>query len=174
MAVTYANQAARHRTPTVTAEHVWKLLHIAALFLFMTGLGAVMTPVYRAWHNKDLRAQMYGFMTAADSETSLLLPGALLTGVTGVFWGASGHHNFFKEGWLLTLSLVYVFTTFVCLPLLGLGLRRARLASLKSWKTGKLDPELESALADNVPVVFGTVIILCLPIMAWLAIFKPF
>ena len=28
-----------------------------------------MTPVYRAWHNKDIRAQMYAFTSAADSET---------------------------------------------------------------------------------------------------------
>ncbi len=158
----------------MSAENVWKFLHIAALFLFMVGVGAVMAPVYRAWHNDDLRAQMYAFTSAADNETALLLPGALLTGVTGVFWAASGHHNFVREGWLLTLSVLYVLATFVCLPLLGLGLRRARLASLKSWKSGKLTPELRSALDDNVPLVFGTLIILLLPVMGWLAVFKPF
>jgi len=141
----------------------------------MTGVGAVMAPVFRAWRSKDARVQMYAFGLAADNETALLLPGALLSGVTGVFWGASGHHNFFKEGWLLALSLVYVFTTFVCLPLLGLGLRRTRLASLKAAKSGgRITPELEAALADNVPLVFGTIIVLMLPIMGWLAIFKPF
>jgi hypothetical protein len=158
----------------VSAEHAWKFLHIGALFLFMVGVGAVMAPVYRAWHNDDLRVQMYAFTSAADNETRLLLPGALLTGVTGVFWAASGHHNFVREGWLLTLSILYVVTTFVCLPLLGLGLRRARVASLKSWKSGKLTAELRSALDDNVPLVFGTLIILLMPVMGWLAVFKPF
>jgi uncharacterized membrane protein len=158
----------------VSWDHIWKFAHIASMFLFMTGIGAVMAPVYRAWHNQDLRAQMYAFTSAAESETALLLPGALLTGVTGVLWGASAHHNFFKEGWLLTLSILYVVTTFICLPLLGLGLRRARVASLKSWKSGKLTAELQSALADNVPLVFGTIIILLLPVMGWLAVFKPF
>lgn len=159
----------------MTAENVWKFLHIAALFLFMTGIGAVMAPLYGAWRSSDRRRQMYAFTAAADNETRLLLPGALLSGVTGVFWGASGHHNFVKEGWLLALCIVYVFTTFVCLPLLGLGLRRARLAVLRSYKSGgAITPELESALADNVPLVFGTIIILMLPVMGWLAVFKPF
>lgn len=153
--------------------NLWKFAHIAALFLFMAGIGAVMAPVYRAWHNQDLRAQMYAFTSAADHETALLLPGALLTGVTGVGWAASAHHNFLREGWLLALTIVYIFTVFVCLPLLGLGLRRARLASLKSWKSGKLTSELQSALADNVPLVFGTLIIALLPVMGWLAVFKP-
>ncbi|MHB8574808.1 MAG: DUF2269 family protein [Dehalococcoidia bacterium] len=158
----------------MTAEHVWKFLHIASLFLMMTGVGAVMAPVYSAWHEADLRRQMFAFTSAANNETALLLPGTLLTGVTGVFWAASAHHNFVKEGWLLTLSIIYVVTTLVFLPLLGLGLRRARVASLKSWKSGKLTPELQSALADNVPLVFGTIIILLLPVMGWLAVFKPF
>ncbi len=144
------------------------------MFLFMAGIGAVMAPVYRAWHNVDLRVQMYAFSSAADSETALLLPGALLTGATGVLWGASGHHNFVKETWLLLLSITYVFTVFICLPLLGLGLRRARVASLKSWKSGRMTPELQSALADNVPLVFGSIIIALLPVMGWLAVFKPF
>jgi uncharacterized membrane protein len=158
----------------VTAEHIWRFLHVASLFLLMTGVGAVMVPVYRAWHNKDLRTQMYAFTSAADSETTLLLPGALLTGVTGVFWGASSHYNFWSSRWLFVLSVLYVITTFVCLPLLGLGLRRARVASLKAWKGGRLTPELQAALADNVPLVFGTMIILLLPLMGWLAVFKPF
>jgi len=158
----------------VSFVNIWKFAHIASLFLLMAGIGAVMAPVYRAWHNKDLRTQMYAFTIAADNETALLLPGALLTGVTGVGWAASSHHNVVHEGWLLTLTIVYLFTTFICLPLLGLGLRRARLASLKSWKSGKLTPELQSALADNVPLVFGSLIIASLPLMGWLAVFKPF
>ena len=158
----------------MSAENIWKFLHIASLFLLMTGIGAVMAPVYRAWHNKDLRTQMYAFTSAADSETALLLPGVLLTGVTGVFWGASANYNFWSDRWLLALSALYAFTAFVCLPLLGLGVRRARVASLKAWKSGRLTPELQSALADNVPLVFGTLIIVQLPVMGWLAVFKPF
>jgi uncharacterized membrane protein len=158
----------------VSAELIWRFLHIAALFLYMVGVGAVMAPVYRAWRSKDLRVQMYAFTSAADSETALLLPGVLLTGVTGVLWGASAHRNFAREGWLLTLSLVYLSSTFICLPLLGLGLRRVRLASLKAWKSGQLTPELHAALADNVPLVFGTIMIALLPVMGWLAVFKPF
>jgi hypothetical protein len=33
--------------------------------------------------------------------------------------------------------------------------------------------ELRETLNDNAPVVFGTLMLLLLPVMAWLAIFKP-
>ena len=133
-----------------------------------------MMPVYRAWRAKDVRFQMAAFRQAADNETGVLLPGALLSGATGVGWGAAAGWNFVKDGWLLALWLVYLLTVFVCLPLLGLGLRRARLLSLQAAKTGEITPELEAALADNVPLVFGTLIIVLMGVMVWLAVFKPF
>jgi hypothetical protein len=34
--------------------------------------------------------------------------------------------------------------------------------------------ELRDALADNVPVVFATAITLSVPVMVWLAVYKPF
>ncbi len=138
------------------------------------GAGAVMLPVYRAWRSQDVRFQMAAFRQAADNETGLLLPGALLTGATGIGWGAAAGWNFFTDGWLLALWLVYLLAVFVCLPLLGLGLRRARLLSLQAAKTGKVTPELQAALADNVPLVFGTLIIVLMGVMTWLAVFKPF
>ena len=33
---------------------------------------------------------------------------------------------------------------------------------------------LEDTLADNVPLVFGTLIMLSVPVMVWLPVFKPF
>jgi hypothetical protein len=138
------------------------------------GIGATMLPVYRSWRSKDIQFQMAAFRQAADNETGVLLPGALLTGATGVGWGAAAGWNFFTDGWLLALWLVFLFTVFVCLPLLGLGLRRARLLSLQASKSGKVTPELEAALADNVPLVFGTAIIVLMVVMVWLPVFKPF
>jgi len=156
------------------AVTIWHFLHILAVMLMAAGTGAGMLPGYRAWRNKDVRFQMAAFRQAADNETGVLLPGALLSGVTGVGWGAAAGYNFFTTGWLLALWLVYLLAVFVCLPLLGIGLRRARLLSLRAAKTGAVTPELKAALADNVPLVFGTLIILLMGVMTWLAIFKPF
>jgi len=153
---------------------LWHFLHIASILLMSAGIGAVMMPVYRSWRSTDVRFQMAAFRQAADNETGLLLPGALLTGATGIGWGAAADWNFFTEGWLLALWILYLLSVFVCLPLLGLGLRRARLLSLRAAKTGQVTPELEAALADNVPLVFGTLIILLIVVMVWLAVFKPF
>ncbi len=152
----------------------WRLLHELALLLYSAGLGATMMPVYRSWRSKDVRFQMHAFRQAADNETGLLLPGALLTGATGVFWGADAGDNFFTTGWLVALWVLYVISVFVCLPLLGLGLRRVRLLSLQAAKTNRVSPELEQALADNVPLVFGTLMIVFTVMMAWLAVVKPF
>lgn len=152
----------------------WRLLHEIALIWFGAGLGATMIPVYRGWRSRDVRYQMYAFRIAADSETSVLLPGALLTGATGVLWGTSAGYNFITTHWLLAVWLTYVVAVFICLPLLGMGLRRARLLALQAGKTGRMTPELEHALSDNVPVVFGTIIIILTLVMAWLAVFKPF
>jgi uncharacterized membrane protein len=152
----------------------WRLAHTLSLLLYAAGLGATMLPVYRAWRSDDVRFQMHAFQQAADNETAVLLPGALLTGATGVFWGAAAGYHFLTTGWLLVLWLLYVVATFICLPLLGLGLRRVRLLALQAGKTGRITPELREALADNVPLVFGTLLILLTLVMTWLAVFKPF
>ena len=152
----------------------WRLLHELALFLYMAGLGATMLPVYRSWRSRDVRFQMHALQQAADNETSVLLPGALLAGVTGVFWGAAAGYQFFTTGWLLALTILYAIALLICLPLLGLGLRRARFHALQAGKTGRLTPELEQVLADNVPVVFGSLMVALSLVMAWLAVVKPF
>jgi hypothetical protein len=98
----------------------------------------------------------------------------MASGITGFFWGVSQNYNFVKEGWLFALTLLFIFFWLVCLPLLGFGLRRARLASLIAAKKGETTPELQAILDDRVPIVFGTILVLSVPLMAWLAVFKPF
>ena len=39
---------------------------------------------------------------------------------------------------------------------------------------GEVTDELRDAMADNVPLVFSTLIALTIPFMVWLPIFKPF
>jgi hypothetical protein len=152
----------------------WRIAHALALVWLGAGLGATYPLILRAWASKDIRYQMYCLVEAANSETRILLPGAMATGITGFFWAVAGDWHFVKDGWLAALSLLFVFFYFICLPLLGFGLRRARLASLVAAKKGVETDELREVLNDRVPVVFSTLLVLSVPLMAWLAIFKPF
>jgi hypothetical protein len=152
---------------------VWRILHVLALVWLGAGLGATYPLILKAWASKDVKYQMYCLVEAANNETRVLLPGAMATGITGFFWGVAEGYNFARDGWLAALSLVYVFVYFVCLPLMGFGLRRARLASLIAAKKGQETAELRQILDDRVPIVFATILVLSIPLLAWLAIFKP-
>jgi uncharacterized membrane protein len=157
----------------MTAQNIWKILHIVSLLIYAGGLGGVLLPIYSGWAHKDVHYQAAAFQQAADSETAVLLPGILLTGLTGVFWAASSGYSYVKDLWLLALALLYLFCVFICMPLMGVSLRRARLLALQASKTGRMSDELRETLNDNAPVVFGTLMALLMPLMAWLAIFKP-
>ena len=73
----------------------------------------------------------------------------------------------------LAQEVLYLVSLLVCLALIGLGLRRVRLASLKAEKAGGITPELKEALTDNVRIVFSGIATLLLPVMAYLAVLKP-
>jgi hypothetical protein len=152
----------------------WRIIHVLSLIWLGAGLGATYPLILKAWRTKDVQYQMYCLVEAANNETRVLLPGAMASGITGFFWGVSQNYNFVKEGWLFALTLLFIFFWLVCLPLLGFGLRRARLASLIAAKKGETTPELQAILDDRVPIVFGTILVLSVPLMAWLAVFKPF
>jgi uncharacterized membrane protein len=161
------------RDLVLTAQNIWKILHILSLFIYTGGLGGVLVPLYSGWSRGEVQYQSVAFQQAAQAETSVLLPGMLLTGLTGVFWAASAGYSYIRDLWLLALAGLYLFSIFICLPLMGVGLRRARLLALQAAKTGRMSEALRETLNDNVPMVFGTVMALLLPVMAWLAIFKP-
>ena len=152
----------------------WRILHVLSMIWLGAGLGSTYPLILKAYRTKDVRYQMYCLVEAANNETRVLLPGAMATGITGFFWGVSQDYNFVRTGWLMALTLLYVFFYFVCLPLMGFGLRRARLASLIAAKKGTQTPELLDVLNDRVPIVFGTLLVSSVPLLAWLAIFKPF
>lgn len=152
----------------------WRILHVLSLVWLGAGLGSTYPLVLRAWASKDIKFQMYCLVEAANNEIRVLVPGAMATGVTGFFWAVSGDYNFVEDGWLAALAVLYVFFYLACLPLFGFGLRRARLASLIAAKKGEETDELREILADRVPIVFGTLLVLSVPLLAWLAIFKPF
>ena len=152
----------------------WRIVHVLAMIWLGAGLGATYPLILRAWASKDVKYQMYCLVEAANNETRVLLPGAMATGITGFFWAVAEGYNFVKDGWLAALALSFVFFYFICLPLLGFGLRRARLASLIAAKKGQETAELRQVLDDRVPIVFSTLLVLSVPLMAWLAIYKPF
>ncbi len=152
----------------------WRIIHVLSMVWLGAGLGATYPLILKAWATKDLKYQMYCLVEAANNETKVLLPGAMATGITGFFWAVAADYNFVKDGWLAALSAIYVLVYFVGLPLMGFGLRRARLASLIATKKGQETDELRAILDDRVPIVFGTVLVLSVPVIAWLAVFKPF
>lgn len=151
----------------------WRIAHVLSMVWLGAGLGATYPLILKAWASKDVKYQMYCLVEAANNETRVLLPGAMATGITGFFWAVAAEYNFVKDGWLAALSLLFIFFYFVCLPLLGFGLRRARLASLIAAKKGEETDELREILNDRVPIVFGTILVLSVPLLAWIAVFKP-
>lgn len=153
---------------------IWRVVHMLALFWMMAGLGAVMTAVYRAWRVPDIETKTMLIAEAERNERTWLLPGVIATGVTGFAWAAASDWNPVATGWLVALELIFAIDAFIFVPLMGVGLRRVHYLALQARKQNEVTPELRDALADNVPIVFGTLVILTVPLMTWLPVFKPF
>lgn len=152
----------------------FRAIHTLSLFWMMAGLGTVMVAVWRSWATDDADLRTLLLTEAQQNETRWLLPGVLATGFSGFAWAASEDINLITTGWLLALQLVFAIDVFIFLPLLGVGLRRVRLLALQAQKRGEVTDELRNALDDRVPVVFGTLMVVSVPIMTWLAVYKPF
>ena len=153
---------------------LFRLIHTLALFWLMAGLGAVMVPIWRAWATSDLETRAVMLTEAAQAETRWLLSGLLATGLSGFAWAAADNTNLLTTGWLLALEVLFIVDVFIFLPLMGVGLRRVRLLALQAQKRGETTQELQDAINDRVPVVFGTLMVITVPVMTWLAISKPF
>ncbi len=155
------------------AEDTLTLLHVLSAFWYVMGLAAVQFPLIRGWRFDDVKLKATAFEEASHYQGLLLVPGIIALGITGVFMWTQMDYNLITTGWLLAQEALYLVTLLICVPLIGLGLRRARLASLQAEKSGAITPELEEALADNVPIVFSGIATLLLPVMTYLAVFKP-
>lgn len=153
---------------------IWRAVHFLALFWMMAGLGSVLVPVWRAWRADDEESRAMLLSEAQRNETAWLLPGFIAAGLTGFGWAAAQDRNIFTTGWLLALELLFALDAFIFLPLMGVGLRRVQLLALQAKKRGEVSDDLRDALADNVPMVFGTLIMASVPIMVWLPVYKPF
>ena len=151
-----------------------RFIHTLSLFWMMVGIGAVVVPIWKAWAAQQIEEKALLFQEAQRNETYFLLPGFIATLFSGYAWAAAAELNVITTGWLMALQTLTLVDLFIFVPLLGVGLRRVRILALSAKKHGEITPELRDALADNVPLVFGTVIVLTVPVMVWLAVFKPF
>lgn len=152
----------------------WLLLHLLSLCWLMLGLGAVVVPIWRAWANPSLDAKVLLLNEAQRSEAQWLVPGIIATLFSGVGLATVADMNVITTGWLLAKVVIYLVDVTIFLPLMGVGLRRARYLSLQAQKRGEMTPELRDALADKVPLVFGTVIFITIPILVALGTYTPF
>ncbi|MEX1021592.1 MAG: DUF2269 family protein [Dehalococcoidia bacterium] len=152
----------------------WRFLHLIALLYFVAGVGNTVVPVWKAWFAESIQEKALHLQDAHRNEQFFLLPGIIATLFTGYAWTAAADYNIVTTGWLVALQVVTFVDLFVFLPLLGVGLRRVRFLALAAKKHGEVTDELRDALADNVPLVFGTLIVLSIPVMVWLPVYKPF
>jgi uncharacterized membrane protein len=159
----------------VSEDEAFRLVHTLSLFVFVAGLGATMLPLYRALNAVEVERQVYAFQEAGRNQAGILLPGIILSGVTGVFWAiVTEEIDPVETGWLLAVEMIYLVALFICLPAMAAGLRRARLLALQAQHSGEISDELRDTLDDKGPIVFGTLMIVLVALIAALAITKPF
>ena len=156
------------------ADRLFLLLHLIAAYWYVMGLTAVQIPLIRGWQSNDIEVQAGSFEEASHYQGVLLVPGAIAAGATGVALWARLDYSLLTTGWLLLLEALYIATLLVCLPLIGMGLRRTRLAALKARHLGQPTPQLEQALRDSVPLFFSGIATILVPAMTYLSVFRPF
>ena len=152
----------------------WRLLHILSLCLMMAGVGGTLIPIWRAWATEEIGRRVMLLEEAHRNETLMLLPGTIAMMFTGYAWATAAGINVIVTWWLVALQVLTMVDLFIFIPLMGVGLRRVRFLALAAQKQGEITPELKDAMADNVPLVFSTLIALTIPLMVWLPVFKPF
>jgi len=153
---------------------LWRLLHLLSLCLMMAGVGGTLVPIWRAWATEQIERRVMLLEEAHKNETLMLLPGTIALMFSGYAWATASGVNVIVTWWLVALQVLTMVDLFIFIPLMGVGLRRVRYLALAAEKQGKVTDELRDAMADNVPLVFSTLIALTIPIMVWLPVFKPF
>jgi hypothetical protein len=133
-----------------------------------------MIPLWRGYREEDIARQAVAFDDATSGHRGALLPGTIAVGATGVFLAGDAGYNFITTGWLLALEGVYLIVLFFIVPLLGHALGRIEIESLKAKKKGEMTPELRDVIDDNVPIALTLLLLALVPVMVWLAEFKPF
>ncbi|MGE3856542.1 MAG: DUF2269 family protein [Dehalococcoidia bacterium] len=153
---------------------LWRLLHLLSLCLMMAGVGGTLVPIWRAGATEQIERRVMLLEEAHKNETLMLLPGTIALMFSGYAWATASGINVIVTWWLVALQVLTMVDLFIFIPLMGVGLRRVRYLALAAEKQGKVTDELRDAMADNVPLVFSTLIAITIPFMVWLPVFKPF
>ena len=138
------------------------------------GAPSVRVPIWRAWATEAIDRRLMLLEEAHRNETLMLLPGTIAMMFSGYAWATASGVNVIVTWWLVALQVLTMVDLFIFIPLMGVGLRRVRYLALAAAKEGTVTDELRDAMADNVPLVFSTLIALTIPLMVWLPVFKPF
>ena len=118
----------------------------------MAGIGNTVVPIWRAWFAESIDEKALLLIEAQRNEAMWLLPGMIATVFSGYAWAAAANINVVTTGWLVALQVLLAIDIFIFLPLMGVGLRRARMLALQARKQGEITDALRDALADNVPL----------------------
>jgi len=154
-------------------EDLLAFVHILAAFWYVAGLTAVQLSLVRAWQSEALDARADSLEEASHYQGILLVPGAIASIASGLFLWAQLDYDLSTTSWLLALEALYIVTLLVCLPLTGIGLRRARLAALQARKAGRATPQQSQALSDGGPLIASGLATLLVPVMTALSVFRP-
>ena len=156
-----------------TVDEVFIFLHVLAAIWYAAGLTSVQLALVRGWQAREVDVRVVAFSEATHYQGVLLVPGAIAVATTGLFLWGQLDYNFVTTPWLLGVEAMYIVTLLVCIPLIGMGMRRARIAALIAERRGEVTAELEEAMGDSVPLVFGGIATILVPAMVALSVFRP-
>jgi uncharacterized membrane protein len=154
-------------------DELFAFAHILAVFWYVAGLTAVQLSLVRASQHDEIGVRADSLEEASHYQGVLLVPGAIAGIATGIALWAQLDYDLITTGWLVALEVLYILTLLVCLPLIGIGLRRARIAALQARKAGRATPQQQQAMADAVPLVVGGIATMLVPVMTALSVFRP-
>jgi hypothetical protein len=147
--------------------------HILSAFWYVMGLAAVQLSYVRALRSEDLSERINAVEEASHYNGVLLVPGAIALGFSGAFYWADAGYNLITDEWLWLLEAAFLVTVLVCLPLIGAGLRRVRIAALKARRDPEAAANLERALTDGVPLIFGALATALVVLMTAVSVWGP-
>lgn len=156
-------------------DKLFLFAHVLSCFWYVAGLTSVQIALIRAMAAEKMEDRSTSFEEAVHYQGMLLVPGAIAVAATGLFlWSQQLGYNMFTTGWLVGVEATYIVTLLVCLPFVGMGLRRARIAALQARRKGRSSPELDAVMSDNVPLFFAGIATLLVPVATALCVFMPF
>jgi uncharacterized membrane protein len=158
-----------------TIDKLFLFMHVLATVWYVAGLTAVQISLIRAMQAENMGSRSDSFEEAVHYQGMLLVPGAIAVTATGLFlWSQQLGYNMFTTGWLILVELTYIVTLLICVPFVGMGLRRARIAALQARRKGRSTAELDAVMSDNVPLFFAGIATLLVPVAVALSVFQPF